>query len=655
MNKALVVGVVGVKGGVGCTFLAARLAQVYALAGKNTVLCDLNWRSGGDIHLFLDTPIQSSLEEWLKERHRGDKPNIEPYLELHESGLQVLAAPIGGTKWGYGADVAELVRQLTSFADVVVLDCGSNLNELTSAALDSTQVTLLVTTGDVLALHHLVTWRKRLQQLQYLWEQFHIVLNRFFPGEVPLGRIKELTGGDVFGLIPPEEPWMVLHEMADRLWQMVHDGKLLGGQPPSPSSLGRLWKKIRRPKRGRRAEELTGHRLDKQGLRQIKLEVHQQLMERIDVRKLDLTLDQDANLRRQVETHIADILSGYNELKTMRNLRLTLVKEIADEVLGLGHLEEFLQDPEITEIMVNGADRVYVERGGRIQLTDRTFINDAQVLQILERILAPLGRRIDESSPMVDARLPDGSRVNAVIPPLAVDYPTVTIRKFAVVPFTLEDLIDKGMLDRQTGQLLAKAVADRKNIVISGGTGSGKTTLLNVLSDFIGKDERIITIEDAAELRLKQNHVIRLEARPPNIEGKGEVTIRDLVRNALRMRPDRIIVGEVRGGEALDMLQAMNTGHKGSLSTIHANSPKDAIARLETMVLMANVDLPLRAIRSQIASAIDLIVHTGRMPDGSRRVLSVGRIAGIQEGEICIEEVGVTQTVGAQSNGEMGR
>ncbi|HHV44666.1 MAG TPA: CpaF family protein [Firmicutes bacterium] len=378
-------------------------------------------------------------------------------------------------------------------------------------------------------------------------------------------------------------------------------------------------------------------------------------MERIDVRKLDLTLDQDANLRRQVETHIADILSGYNELKAMRNLRLTLVKEIADEVLGLGHLEEFLQDPEITEIMVNGADRVYVERGGRIQLTDRTFINDAQVLQILERILAPLGRRIDESSPMVDARLPDGSRVNAVIPPLAVDYPTVTIRKFAVVPFTLEDLIDRGMLDRQTGQLLAKAVADRKNIVISGGTGSGKTTLLNVLSDFIGKDERIITIEDAAELRLKQNHVIRLEARPPNIEGKGEVTIRDLVRNALRMRPDRIIVGEVRGGEALDMLQAMNTGHKGSLSTIHANSPKDAIARLETMVLMANVDLPLRAIRSQIASAIDLIVHTGRMPDGSRRVLSVGRIAGIQEGEICIEEVGVTQTVGAQSNREMGR
>jgi pilus assembly protein CpaF len=319
--------------------------------------------------------------------------------------------------------------------------------------------------------------------------------------------------------------------------------------------------------------------------------------------------------------------------------RQRLVDDISEDVLGYGPIERFLVDPEITEIMVNGTKPIYVERAGKLYATASRFHFDDQLRRVIERIVGNVGRRVDESSPMVDARLPDGSRVNAVVPPLAVDGPSLTIRKFSRDAYCTEDLIRMRTLTPQLAELLALCVVGKLNVLIAGGTGTGKTTLLNVLSSFIPEEERIVTIEDAVELQLHQDHVVRLESRPPNIEERGEVTIRDLVRNSLRMRPDRILVGEVRGAEALDMLQAMNTGHEGSLSTLHANSPRDALARLETMVLMAGVELPSRAIREQIASAIDLVVQIARFRDGTRRVTHVTEVNGMEGATIGLQEI----------------
>jgi pilus assembly protein CpaF len=330
-----------------------------------------------------------------------------------------------------------------------------------------------------------------------------------------------------------------------------------------------------------------------------------------------------------------------------------LITEIIDETIGFGPINRLIQDPSISEIMVNGPQNVYVEKKGRLIRTEVTFKDNQHVMRVIEKIVAPLGRRIDESSPMVDARLPDGSRVNAIIPPLSLNGPSITIRKFSERPFTVRDLINFGTMTPEVAMFLKACVEARLNIVVSGGTGSGKTTTLNVISSFIPDDERIVTIEDAAELQLAQEHVVRLETRPPNIEGKGAITIRDLVRNSLRMRPDRIVVGEVRSGEALDMLQAMNTGHDGSLTTGHANSPRDMLSRLETMVLMAGMELPVRAIREQIASAIDLIVHQARLKDGSRRITHITEITGMEGDVITMQDIFIFKQQGRDEKGRI--
>jgi len=316
-----------------------------------------------------------------------------------------------------------------------------------------------------------------------------------------------------------------------------------------------------------------------------------------------------------------------------------LRRKIVDEALGLGPLEDLMRDPDVSEIMVNGPDKIYVERAGKIERTAKRFSSSRQLRLIIERIITPLGRRIDESSPMVDARLPDGSRVNAIIEPIAIDGTSLTIRRFGVHRLEAQDLINIGAVPPPIIDFLRACVQARLNCLVSGGTGSGKTTFLNVLSSFLPETERIVTIEDAAELRLHQPHIVRLESRPPNIEGSGEIRIRDLFRNSLRMRPDRIIIGECRGGEALDMLQAMNTGHDGSLTTIHANSQRDAISRVETMVLMAGFDLPVRAIREQIASALNIVVHTARLRDGSRKLLGVSEVVGMESDVVTMQEI----------------
>ncbi len=365
----------------------------------------------------------------------------------------------------------------------------------------------------------------------------------------------------------------------------------------------------------------------------VKKRAHHELLKRLNLKKMALSGVSEQDLETRAATTIREILSELT-IPLPKNVKLeTIEKELLQEAVGLGPLEYLIDLDDITEIMVNGPNNVYVESDGTLYRTDTAFADNGQVQAAIERIVSPLGRRIDESSPMVDARLSNGSRVNAIIPPLSLVGPTITIRKFSKTPFKVDDLIRFGSFNREMADFLEACVKIRKNIIISGGTGSGKTTLLNVLSSFLPNRERIVTIEDAAELQLHQEHIVRLESRPANIEGRGEITIRDLVRNALRMRPDRIVVGECRGGEALDMLQAMNTGHDGSLTTVHANSPRDALSRLETLVLMAGFDLPLRAIREQICSAIDIIVQINRERDGTRKVTAVSEITKM-EGEV---------------------
>jgi len=369
----------------------------------------------------------------------------------------------------------------------------------------------------------------------------------------------------------------------------------------------------------------------------LRQEISDVLTERIGTRLNDARLsesDLDTAVRRELASIVDERGSKLGESE-----RLTLIRELADEALGLGPLQALLDDPTVSEIMVNGHDHVFVERRGRIQRVSTTFRSEDRLRRVIERIVSRVGRRIDESSPLVDARLADGSRVNAIIPPLSVGGPSLTIRKFAAEPYRARDMVSLGTLSEQMVELLHACVQARLNIIVSGGTGTGKTTLLNVLSSFIPSDERIVTIEDSVELQLQQEHVVRLESRPANLEGRGEVTIRDLVRNSLRMRPDRIVVGECRGGETLDMLQSMNTGHDGSLSTLHANSPRDAISRLETLVLMSGMDLPHRAIREQIASAIDVIIHITRLRDGTRRVTHITEVLGMENEVITLQDV----------------
>ncbi|HEX2141407.1 MAG TPA: CpaF family protein [Candidatus Limnocylindria bacterium] len=373
----------------------------------------------------------------------------------------------------------------------------------------------------------------------------------------------------------------------------------------------------------------------RESFREAKFRVQNRLINELDP-KLDLT--NQVEVRRQIEELFGKI-ADEEGLALTRAERVRMLEQITDEILGLGPLEPLLRDETITEVMVNGPQQVYIEREGRLELTNVTFQNDEHVMKIIQRIIAPIGRRVDESSPMVDARLADGSRVNAIIPPLSLVGPVVTIRKFSATPFTVEDLIRFGTATPEMFEFLEACVKARLNVFVSGGTGSGKTTMLNILSSFIPDDERIVTIEDAAELQLRQEHVITLESRPPNIEGKGAIPIRELVRNALRMRPDRIVVGECRSGEALDMLQAMNTGHDGSMSTGHANTPRDMLSRLETMVLMAGMELPLRAIREQIASAVDLIVHQNRLKDGSRKIVAITEVQGMEGDVIVMQDI----------------
>jgi pilus assembly protein CpaF len=482
----------------------------------------------------------------------------------------------------------------------------------------------------------------------------YLVLNqRDAKAAVRPDEVERALGSRLLGNIPPN---------FDRRYQKAVEGlatTLLGLplpadiEPLKPSAktpLGDRRASNRRPKGDAKPEDMASGAaseahivatMERTARDLLKTEIHDALAQRLDIVAASAALDEPkkiAELRNQIDTIVRDILATYPAVFSAEELA-RVRQEIIDEALGYGPLEELLAQNDVTEIMVNGPGRVFVERAGKIETTNKRFSDDRQLRVVIERMIAPLGRRIDESVPMVDARLPDGSRINAIIEPLALDGPTLTIRRFGKNRLTPDDLVNMSAIDAAMLDFLRACVEARLNLVICGGTGSGKTTFLNVLSSYIPEGERIVTIEDAAELRLNQSHIVRLEGRPANLQGAGEVRIRDLVRNALRMRPDRIIVGECRGAEALDMLQAMNTGHDGSLTTIHANSARDAISRIETMVMMAGFELPIKAIRDQIASAIDIIVHISRMRDGSRKVVGISEIAGLEGDIVTMQEV----------------
>jgi len=450
-------------------------------------------------------------------------------------------------------------------------------------------------------------------------------------------RVAPLSDEDAAALAEAEQPSSTVPPPADPQ----------PSRPPSPSANG--------------TPASSGNRPDPAALkaaairRQVKEQIQQELIERLDLKRLTVSGVDRAGLEKKASEKIHEIVEQVRTNgKLPRGIDASgLEREIFNEALRLGPLEDLLADDTVTEIMVNGPRQIYVERHGKLQLSDLEFLDDSSVMAIIERIVSPIGRRIDESQPYVDARLADGSRVNAIIPPLALTGPTLTIRKFAKRTLTVEDFISFGTWTRNAAEFMKACVIMRKNIIVAGGTGSGKTTLLNLLSGFIPSDERIVTVEDAAELKLVQPHVVRLEARPPNIEGRGAVTIRDLVKNCLRMRPDRIIVGECRGGEALDMLQAMNTGHDGSLTTVHANSPRDVISRLETMVLMSGMELPSRAIREQIASAVDIIIHESRLSDGSRKVVAISEVTGLEGQNVVMQDIFTFRQSGVDEHGRV--
>lgn len=668
----LVIGVWGAAGGVGSTSVAINIARMLS-AGLNHRVCLFDLRlDGGDAGFFLGLNSWANWDGIRREFLRLTPEALDSLLPVANDGLKVFWLPETAVDARCtSGHVMRLVTLARISFDVVLLDIPAGWSDVSDAALESCDAVILVTTPEFSPVRRMraaavrsMSSRPGLRPL--------LVMNRGRGREeVSPHEAQKMLGMD-FAAIVPYLPglsgaWTRRPVLGATTGQIVQDRsvpdhekkalRLWRSNEPGKTPGAEVWAALakvayggariaRESGRGGKDDRGKVSSLAPQssGWERLKQTVHARLAVVLGEERLEYAMDNpiahDSALRARVERLATQVLAGFSEAAIIsKEDRRLLLMELVDDAIGLGYVDGLLRDPSVTEIIVASGGQVFAEREGRLAPTGRSFSNQGQVYRVIERIVAPLGRRIDESSPMVDARLPDGSRVNAVIPPIALDGPVLTVRKFALSPFTIADLVRFGSVTPELAEFFEYCVVERKNIIVTGGAGSGKTTLLNVLSGFIPRAERVITVEDAAELRLQQPNVSRLEARPPNIEGKGAVSIRQLVRNALRMRPDRIIVGEVRGGEALDMLQAMNTGHEGSLTTMHANSPEDALSRLETMVLMAGIELPVRAVREQIVSAIDLFVHQSRLRDGSRKVVEVAEVRGIRDGRICLDTV----------------
>lgn len=637
---------------------------------KRVCLVEADVGNLGDLSTLLNAQNLKNLVDFVKQSGRMDPKLCLNWIGRHALGFGVLSGAQFITDFQELDDVAldKALKLLKRAFDFVIVDTGREINPLSFRVLENAEASFIVSDSDILSLNQAGEYLKRLRSLHFQNDQFRLVINRFDPrGVVNPAVLKQkfgldakillpddrvafqqvLSSGKPLQLINPKHPYLRGIDQALRLLEGLGSGagvpaKQGNLQPLDtlshvlPFTYGQANSSADVPKRGQTPSPILERNLA------IRARVHQRLLELVDMREMDaLSLEKDPKkkeeLRNKTVQAVHQLLEQEAKEVQDRKERAGLAKDIIDEALGLGPIEPLLSSMDVTEIMINGKDMIYVEQGGRLTLSDLHFTSDKQLMGCIERILMPIGRRVDEKTPLADGRLPDGSRINVIIPPLALSGPTLTIRKFFKEKLTVQDLVKYGTVTEEMGDFLRAAVESKLNIVVSGGTGSGKTTLLNLVSGFIPETDRIVTVEDAAELQLPQQHVITLESKPPNLQGEGAISIRDLVRNSLRMRPDRIVVGECRAGEALDMLQAMNTGHDGSLTTIHANNPRDCIRRIETLVMMAGFDLPIEAIREQIASAVNLIVQLRRYSDGSRKISHITEIIGM-EGETIVTQ-----------------
>jgi septum site-determining protein MinD len=654
MRRLKVIGVTSGSGGAGKTFVATNLAVGILHQVRGGVLfLDASAPCPGDGCLKMGLPRNKSISDLLPLLDRLTPDFLSSYLMTAPSGVPCLSLvnDVVQANALNRAVLEQVFHVLDQAFDYLVMDLSLLTGDIAAFLIDRTDQVCVVVDPSPAGLARAGHLMGLLRGAQVPIAATGLCVNRTTEAHTGLGASQ--LGAQVLAYLadqPQTVSWA--ESKGHTLIELRPDDELSAGF----ADLSRAFIQRAFRHRAEQARESSGDAPPAEVRRGLKLRILRRLIEEIDLRKGDLGYLHDPVKRQEMHVRVEGKLVALVQeeaTEVSRQDRRQLVKELMDEALGLGPLEDLLEDPTVTEIMVNRIDQVYVERKGHLTLSDVSFLSNDQLRGIIERIVAPLGRRIDEKVPMVDARLRDGSRVNAIIPPLALKGPAITIRKFSKKLLGIPDLIGFGSMTEQIATFLGAAVHARQNIVISGGTGSGKTTLLNVLSSFIPDDERIVTIEDAAELQLPQEHVVSLESRPPNIEGEGAITIRDLVRNSLRMRPDRIVVGECRGGEALDMLQAMNTGHDGSLTTLHANTPVDALSRLETLALMSGLDLPARAIRDQIASAVQLVVQQSRMQDGSRRITYVTEICGQEGTEFITRDVFRFEQTGLSPDGKV--
>jgi len=664
--KCHLIAVAGGKGGVGKSVLAANLAFALQKEMKTpALLIDLDEKSCGDQSVIIGLRPQKTVVDLAKFSGVINEQNMRNFLTWHKSGLAYIGA-VTGPEQSLTADPDLFTKQLYGFSQhfkYIVVDVGCFLSPLQYSVMELSSAILVVLTPEVLVVNQTKRILNELSQATLPSQLFQIVVNQVGrqSGSLSVNAIASGLRLPVIGMLPKDDATcagalqtsqpFVLFRPSDSISQAYHDmtRRLVGGVLQKNKSLIRPSKKpnmatsnIATEDTGSSSASGMGRKRKLSPLVALKMQIHTELIKEMDLKK-DLTQAKDEASKKELRSKTQVVVSKLVDKRGQglsRQERSQVIKQVLDESLGLGALEELLSDPAVTEVMVNGCDQIFCERSGKIQLSPVTFTSNQQLRNVIERIVTPLGRRIDEKTPYVDARLEDGSRVNAVIEPLAIDGPAVTIRKFPQERIVIDDLVTRfGSLTAAMADFIKICVEQGMNIVISGGTGSGKTTLLNVMSSFIPSNERIITVEDAAELQLKQEHVVRLETRPANMEGEGAVTIRDLIKNSLRMRPDRIVVGECRDGAALDMLSAMNTGHDGSMTTVHANTPREACSRLETLCLMAGMDLPVKAIREQVAGAVNLIVQIGRLSDGTRKIKSVTEVVGLQGDTVTLQEI----------------
>lgn len=652
-----VIGVIGGKGGVGKSVFTANLA----LAAQRELrapclLMDLDNKSCGDQNIIIGLKPLKTVSEFIGYKGVISQTSLKSILSQHSSGLAYLAA-VKSPEQSLSGDPRLFSQQLMSLEQnykYIFVDLGCEVGELQVEVLNRVSALLVLVTPEILVINQTRRILNELMVATLPTQLMQIIVNKHTSTAVQASTIQQALKIPILNFVPNDEavslqalsssrPFVLSHSntaMARSYHQIIR--QLTGGILQKNKQLSRSqMSPVKKSSSGLQKEEFSSdENLDSNTL--LKLQVHSELIQEMDLNK-DLTKAKTKKAAEEIRMKASRIVTRLVDEKAKhlaRQERSQIIKHVLDEAVGLGALEELLEDRSVTEIMVNGASKIYCEKSGKIQLSPVTFTSNMHLKNVIERIVTPLGRRIDEKTPYVDARLSDGSRVNAVIEPLSIDGPAVTIRKFPSERIVIQDVVKRfGSMTEAMGDFLKICVEQGLNVVISGGTGSGKTTLLNVLSAFIPERERIITVEDAAELQLKQTHVVRLETRPANMEGTGAISIRDLIRNSLRMRPDRIVVGECRDGAALDMLSAMNTGHDGSMTTVHANNPREAVARLETLCLMAGMDLPAKAIREQIAGAVNLIVQISRLSDGSRKVKSITEVAGMQGDVVTLQEI----------------